>query len=530
MSPDGSQVVYATTRHLSLRPVDRLEAMPIVGTTADGRAADPFFSPDAQWVGYQAGGQLKKISIDGGVPIVLGDADRLWGASWGNDGTILFGQGGEGIWQVPDTGGTPEQVLAVAAGELGHGPQMLPGGEWMLLTVRPANTSGWDEAQIIVQSVVSGEREVLIDGGHDGRYLPTGHLIFARNGILFGVPFDPDLRAVTGAPVSLVEGVQDSTVGLTGGAHFAVADAGALVYVPGRAGATEVELVWVDRAGQIQPLAAEPRGYTWARVSPDGTRVALDAQGEGNPDIWIYDLTRDTLTRLTFDDAADAFPIWTPDGSRVVFSSDRDGGGLFWKAADGTGDVERLLENVNAPRPYGWSADGRLVFDQTPGDIGVVAVEGDGTTELLLNATYRESDPSNSPDGHWIAYDSTESGNSEIFVRPFPDIDNGKWQISSELGFDPVWSPDGRELFFLGVGDALWVAQVETEPTFNASRPVRVFSTSEFPVGRGTEYDIAPDGDRFIFQRRLGEDAIPHGLIFVLNWVSELQARVPTGR
>ncbi len=526
ISPDGSQIVYVANGGLRLRPVDQLQATPIAGTqggTATG-GREPFFSPDGQWIAFEADNQLKKVALSGGAPITLGALDGgLVGASWGTDDTILYGQGADGIWQVPGTGGTPEQLITVEDGEWAHGPQMLPGGEAVLYTVA-AGPGAWDTAQIVVEQVATSERTVLIDRGRDGRYLPTGHLVYVLNSVLFAVPFDPGARAVTGGPVSLVEGIRVAAA-QTGAAHFSVADTGALVYIPG-GGDSRGELVWVDRTRQTEPVGAEPGAYRIVRISPDGSRVAVDTVGAGNGDVWIYHLARDTLTRLTFDEAVDDSPLWTPDSSRVVFRSEREGGGLFWKAADGTGEVERLLDQAGA-QPHSWSTDGRLVFDLPSGDIGVVAVEGDRTMELVLDTDFQENDPEISPDGRWIAYHSDESGQTEVYVRPFPNVDDGKWQVSASGGREPLWSPDGRELFFIN-GTQFLVARVETAPTFNATTPEVVFARGDFTAGPGREHDISPDGEQFLFVRQLsfqvGEDA---GLVFVQNWTQELKARVP---
>ena len=273
----------------------------------------------------------------------------------------------------------------------------------------------------------------------------------------------------------------------------------------GQQATRDVELVWVDRAGQVEPVGAELRAYGWPRISPDGTRVAIDARdADDNTDVWIYDLARRTLVRLTFDEAPDGHPLWTPDGSRVVFESGRDGGGLFSKAADGTGEVEQLLENSDRPFPGAWSADGRLLIDAGPAagsDSGTIyAVEGDNAMAPVFVTGSLEYAPAISPDGRWMAYASNESGGSEIHVRPFPNVDEGMWQVSTDHGFFPVWSPDGRELLFLSRmrGGELMVARVETEPTFNASRPESVFRTTDFVGGPRRGYDLAPDGDRFL--------------------------------
>ena len=530
LSPDGTQLVYQADSQLYLRRLDQLQATAIPGTReGDGRS--PFISPGGEWIGFWAGGQLKKVAMSGGAAVTLGDAANPWGVSWGADDMILFGQGSDGIWRVPGTSGTPEVVIPVEDGEQAHGPQMLPGGEWVLFTLRPAGVSVWDAAQIVMQSLVTGERVVLIEGGRDARYVETGHLVYALNGVVFAVAFDLDAREVLGGPVPLVEGVRDTN--FTGAVHFSVARNGSLVYVPGSAGGgTVVSLVWVGRDGDEERLPAPPRAYDRPRVSPDGTRVVVDFADGDNTDVWIWDLARETLTQLTFDEGVDDFPLWTPDSARVVFQSSREGGGLFWKAADGTGQVERLKDG--AARPYAWAADGRLIFEQA-GDIGVLTIEGERTVEMLLDAEFIEAEPALSPDGRWLAYRSNETGTPLIYVQPFPNIDDGLWNVSLGSGADPVWSPDGRELFYRSQSD-LMVAQIETEPTFSSRTPEPLFSISSYGMGgppaTGRRFDLAPDGDRFIMRKRgtaeqTSDDEPFNGLIFVQNWFEELKARVP---
>ena len=532
ISPDGSQIVYTANLGLSLRPVDQLSATVLPGTDETGGpgapgARNPFFSPDSLWIGYQIAGQLKKISVTGGAPVTLCEADQPFGASWGADDMILFGLQ-DGIWQVPGTSGTPEQLIPLDEGERAHGPQMLPGGDWVLFTLADASSAGWDDGQIVAQSVATGVRRTLIPG-RDGRYIATGHLVYLLNGVLLAVPFDPDDPAVSGGSVPLVQRVRAATSNRSAAAHFSVADNGSLVYIPGGGIASdEVDLVWVDRNGQQEAVGVEPGAYGWARVSPDGTRLALDTLAGDNLDVWIYDLTRNRLTRLTFDEADDGFPLWTPDSARVVFQSTREGGGLFWKAADGTGDVERLIEHSGGDiRPYGWSADGRLVFDQEPGDIGILNI-GDGATQLLLAEDVNERQPALSPDGRWIAY-GAGVGRPQVLVKPFPNVDDGLWQVSSDGGNEPVWAPDSEELFFMGP-NGFMAAAVETEPTFNSETPEVLFDTALFEAGPGRVYDIAPDGDRFLMKVNRGEQVASGetvGLVLVRNWFRELKERVP---
>ena len=290
--------------------------------------------------------------------------------------------------------------------------------------------------------------------------------------------------------------------------------------------------MWVTEAGEETPTAAPLRFYGDPRVSPDGTRIAVHVVGqEGNLDVWIWSLDEGPLTRLTFDAASDVFPLWTPDSSRVVFGSSRDGGGLFWKAADGTGEVEPLMQSDDFPRPWGWASDGRLLFDTATGDIGVVAVNGEPTVEMLLDTEFAEEVPALSPDGRWLAYQSDESGQSEIYVKPFPNVDGGKWLVSTDFGRDPVWSPDGRRLFFLQLSPyRLMVADVEADPTFSAGTPAEAFDLSGYELtGGARRYDLAPDGDRFILRRFVAgvQTGDADRLIFVQNWFEELTRLVP---
>ena len=527
ISPDGSQVVYEADGSLWLRSVDQLQAIQVPGTER-ARARGPFFSADGQSIGFWDLTQLKKVSLSGGAPVTLANATFPRGTSWGADDMILYGQP-EGIMQVPSASGTPELLIPVEAGERLHGPQMLPGGEWVLFTVLAAGQTSWDAAQIVAQSVTTGERTVLIDGGRDGRYLSTGHLAYLLDNALLAVPFDVDSREVTGGPVPLVEGVREA-VGLgSGAAQFAVSTEGSLVYVPSSGGdRPDLMLAWVSREGDEEMIPAPPGAYGRPRVSPDGTRVAVDITDGDNRDLWIWNLAEERLTQLTFDAADDNYPLWTPDSARVVFTSGREGGGLFWKAADGTGQVERLKEGL--ARPYTWAADGRLLFEQA-GNIGVLTMEGERTVEMLVDdPEVIEGEPALSPDGRWLAYYSIESGTPTIYVRPFPNTDDGLWNVSLDFGVQPVWSPNGRKLFYLSELD-LMVAQIETEPTFSSGTPEPLFSLSRYETAGGPEdarlWDLAPDGDRFLIRTPGTATRTTDGLIFVQNWFEELKERVP---
>jgi serine/threonine-protein kinase len=419
--------------------------------------------------------------------------------------------------------------------ELGHGPQMLPDGKTVLFTL--STSTSWDEAQIVTQSLETGERRVLIEGGTDARYVPTGHLVYALGETLLAVPFDLERLDVTGGSVPVVEGVARASGFRTGAAHASFSDSGSLVYVRGLAQAN-ARLVWVDREGREEALAAEPRAYTYPRISPDGSQVALDVRDQES-DIWVWDLARETLRRLTFDPGADRLPIWTPDGQRVAFGSGRDGTiNLFWKAADGTGTVERLTESENAQHSYVFSPDGkqlvyREIHPQRGSDLGVLSLEGDGSFGLLLVTEFSEQNAEISPDGRRLAYQSNASGQHEIYVRPFPGVDEGRWQISTGGGIKPVWAPDGRELFYVNPDGQLMAVSVRIDPSVTFGSPEVVFEESYFdPLagGGGRTYDVSPDGERFLMIKAdaAGDEAAAPELILVLNWFEELKRLVPT--
>ena len=540
ISPTGTHVVYVANEQLYLRALDELEAQPLSGTEGSA-ATNPFFSPDGQWIGFYSmrDSALKKVALSGGSAVTLTAADELFGASWGIDDSIVFAQGGRGILRVAGAGGTPDVLVAVESPALAQQPQMLPGGEALLYTLG-VGFGQWDAAQIVVEQVETGERTVLVEGGSDARYLPTGHLVYALGGTLLAVPFDVERLAVTGGPVPLVEGV--SRAFATGLANADVARAGALVYLP-RAGADEASrtLVWVDRDGTEEALAAPSRAYAYPRLSPDGTRVAIDVFDDEN-DVWVWDLTRETLTRLTFAVERDGFPVWTPDGRRVVFESHRAGeGNLFAKSADGTGAVERLAESPTHQSPLSMSPDGEwLVFqDGNEGSrrLALLPSNGEPSWELLLESGFNEQNGELSPDGQWLAYQSNASGQDEIYVQPFPDVNAGRSQISTMGGTRPLWGPDGRELFYMTEAGVMGVT-VEPGADFEVGAPGLVvkgiwLGTQPGPPGR--TYDIAPDGQRFLMIKEAEADADdPFAgltqIVVVQNWFEDLQARVPTER
>ena len=532
ISPDGTRIVYVGPRNqFYVRAVDQLDAVALRG----GVGINPFISPDGNWVGFRgplADDALKKVSIHGGPPVVLNEGfGGIAGASWGTDDNIIFGtQNPNGLFRVSAAGGEEREALTnLEEGELAHRwPEILPGGHIVLFTVERGQ--GDANREIAALNLETGERKLLIPGGSNSQYVATGHIVYGADGTLRAVPFDLDAVEVKGDPIPVLEGVRTQA---RGAAHFSLAEDGTLVYVPGtgRVG-QQMTFVWVDRDGREEPVAAEPRAYQEFSLSPDGTKIAVRVTGLDNQDVWIYDLVRDTQMRLTFRPATEVFPIWTPDGQRVAFGSPE--APLSWKAADGTGEVETLVESSRAQLPQAFSPDGTaLVFeDRNSGfDQGVLSLEGERIWTLLMETEFAERNAALSPDGRWMAYQSNESGQFEVYVRPFPDVTGGRWQVSSGGGEWPLWRPDGGELFYLG-SEGMMAVPIETEPTFTQGTVDLLFDFGPYmrtPTNR--RIDISPEGDRFlVFKEVGGSDGTveTRSIIVVQNWFEELKRLVPT--
>jgi serine/threonine-protein kinase len=533
MSPDGMRLVYAANRggstQLYLRSLDRFEATPIPGTEGAG---SPFFSPDGQSLGFSAEGKLKKVSLGGGAPLTICSVTASRGATWGPNDTIIYTPSNaiSGLFQVSAAGGTPKPLTVPdrTKGEYGHRwPEILPGGKAVLFTVWTGVSL--DEARIAVLSLDTGKQRLLVEGGTYARYAPSGHLVYVRAGELLAVPFDLERLEVTGPPVSILQGV--SMRPLTGAAEFAFSANGSFAYVPGGPRGGERALLWVDRKGAAQPLPAPPRGYTTPRLSPDGQRVALGIE-DLNAGLWLYDLPRGTLSRL-IKSAVFPYPVWTPDGQRLTLRVNPDSN-LYWMPTDGSGAAERLTTSENAQYPGSWSPDGQVLafteLDPTTGfDIWLLSLEGDRKPKPFLRTASNEFGPVFSPDGRWLAYVSDESGRPEIYVQPFSGP-GAKWQISTEGGTEPTWARNGRELFYRN-GDKLMMAAVETKPVFSAAKPILLFE-GHYEIGlSGVEdYDVAPDGQRFLMIKTVAQEAPPTHVNVVLNWSDELRRLAPVGK
>jgi len=546
IAPDGRHVVYVGSNgaRLFVRAMDQLEATPLTGLSAPRH---PFFSPDGQWVGFfDTGSVLKKVAITGGPTVVMASrlSEGFRGATWGPDDTIIFATAdvGSGLQRVSAAGGE-STVLTRPNRERGESdhlwPEFLPGGQAVLFTIAPLGSPiRMDSAQVAVLDLRTGTQKILVRGGSHAQYVPSGHLVYGVAGTLRAIVFDLDRLEAVGAPIPVLPEV---TMTGNGAAGFAVARDGTLVYVPGDAAVRRAArtLVWVDRQGREEPINAPARQYTYPRISPDGTRVALDVRDQQN-DIWIWHLARGTLTRFTLDPAEDQYPVWTPDGRRLLFRSARSGqSNLFWQAADGTGAVERLTQSENPQWAYAMTRDGtRLVFREdnpkTGRDLMALTLDKQRQAHPLVRTTFAEFNGEISPDGRWLAYQSSESGQNEIFVQPFPNVGEGRWQISTGGGAEPLWARGGQELFYLAPTGALMSIRIERAQTFAFGTPTKLFEGRYFlvdPVAEGRKYDVSPDGKHFLMIKPGGaveQTAPPANIIVVQNWLEELKRLVPT--
>ena len=381
----------------------------------------------------------------------------------------------------------------------------------------------------------TGAQKTLLRGGSAPRYLPSGHLVYGSAGSLRAVAFDVERLEVIGTPVPVVPQLVTTP---TGAADFDVASDGTLVYVRGGLQEPARVLLWVDREGREEPIQAPVRAYQYLRISPDGARVAIDIRDQER-DIWLWEFVRRTLTRFTFDPAPDRFPVWTADGRRVLFTSARAGArNMFWQASDGTGVPEQLTRNTTTAdnAPSGVSPDGAWAIfrDGEPlaFDLSRLALGTDRRVEPLLHTPFSEQNGEVSPDGRWLAYQANDSGRAEIWVRPFATVNGGHWQVSVGGGFQPLWSPDGREVFYRDLTGAMMRVAVERGTGWAAGTPTKLFGAGQYYFGYGEAfgrtYDISRDGRRFLMIKDVARDPTSTPTILVVqNWFEELEARLP---
>jgi len=524
LSPDGTHLVFpgrkAGVIQLYDQPIGQHGARPIGGTED---ASQPFFSPDGRWVGFLAGGKLKKVELAGGTSVPICDVPDIHGAAWGPGDTIVFGSGG--LFRVAALGGIPKRITSPDSkqDEADHQyPDILPDGKAILFTVW---TGGFSHPQIFVRSLKTGKHWPLLEGTN-ARFVPTGHIVFYRGGSIWAVRFDPDRLQLIGSPAPIVEGIHVEWGVLP---YFSLARNGTLAYVPGPAGNAK-QLVWVDRKGVAEPLGAPPRPYDNPVLSPDGHRIAVVVRDD-NPDVWMYELTRGTSSRQTLDPGEDETPVWMPDSKRLIFAGTRHGTStLFMKTVDE--NAEHILLSVPGGHRHAFAISPKgdvLAFQEynqatTGADIWMLPLEGDRKPSAFQNTAANEDAARFSPDGHWIAYVSNEGlGRTEVYVRPYPRGD--KQQVSREGGTEPVWARNGREMFYRS-GDKMMVVDVTTEPTLKFSLPRELFTGCYDPLPWAANYDVTLDG-RFLMIRSVGAERCQSQINVELNWLQELRRRLP---
>jgi serine/threonine-protein kinase len=555
LSPDGRQLVFVARngdlQQLYSRALDGDRAAPLAGTLG---AEVPFFSPDGRWIGFWADGQLRKIPAQGGPATAICDVAEPspFGASWGDAGDIVFAMQRDGrIWRVPANGGTPQPLTVLAEGEFEHRlPQMLPGGRGLLFTVR-RDYYGWSRADVCVQPAGSRSHRVVVSRAADARYVDTGHLVFMRLGTLAAVPFDPDRLEVAGNQAGLIDNVAQAINNVhgsldSGAGQFSVSRSGTLAYVTGGVPQPLTSrLATMDRDGTIHPLPIEPRSYgAPVRLSPDGRRLATIVVETMRRDVWICDLSRATAYRLTTDAEAH-FPLWSPDGRFVTFSSATRGRFTIARtAADGSGDSETLGTGNDRRQPSSWSPDGRTLLcvivpvGRTDNDVWALSgTRPPFSMTPVIGTPFSEDHPEFSPDGHCLAYQSNTTGRMEVYLQRYPGPPQSV-VVSSGGGTDPAWNPNGRELFYLSPDEAgvTWMTAVaiRTEPAIAAGTPRRLFAVKGASMAGDPirQYDVAPDGQHFVL--RLPEESPPPVPVteieLVQNWFEELRAKVPARR
>ena len=529
LAPDGRTVAYTAasgdTSQLFLRTLDRLDARAVPGTEG---AVSPFFSPDGDWVGFFAKGAMRKVPTAGGVPEVvceLANLDRP-GAHWGATGSITFSRGvnsSDGLMRVPANGGVPERLTRpdAEAGESWHGlPQALPDGD-ILFSV--ATEDGFRAA---VLALKSREWEILdwLGPAVAARYLPSGHLVFGQPGRLMAVAWN--VGGHSGTPAPVLEGVYTSRLGLP---YFSASDNGSLLYVPGTT--VQTTPVLVDRAGNATILGDHPGAFQHPRFSPDGRRLAVDVSWQGRSEIYVYDLEGGARRRLTHS-GFNIDPLWAPAGDRIFFRSNRGASevqDIYWILADGSGKAERLAQGAPNMVPGSWNADGTVMVltDISPTgqtrNLWILDLMSDAPAEPLLTSRHNVGWGVFSPDGRWLAYVSDESGEDQVWVRPFASLGPAE-QVSRGGGNEPVWSAGGQDLFYRR-GDSLLVVEIETQPRLRPGATRALFSGRYdlSPTGH-QHYDVHPDGSRFALVD-LGDEADPDELHLVLNWEVELERR-----
>jgi serine/threonine-protein kinase len=527
LSADGSLLAYAATgekQQIYLRAMASGEVRPVAGTEG---GTNPFFSPDGQWLGFFAAGKLQKVLVSGGVAQPLEEVVSTTGASWGSRGTIVFSpEAGGKLYEVPEQGGARRPLNEAAAVEAGpFSPAYLPNNNAVLFA-RFSPTPG-----ILVEPIGKAAPTVLVKAPAVAapHYVSSGHLIYAQAGKLMAAPFDAERLKVTGSAVLVVSSVLQAPQ-VVPAVQYSVSETGTLVYVSGAARSHGAKLVWVDRSGVETPLP-EVRNYDQPRISPDGKRIAVNLSDNASIQLWLYDVGSGALSPFPSPDGSiNGGPVWTPDGKRIAYSSNRDGPlRTFWQLADGGGAPEPLMSG-EIDLPFSFSPDGKILATvDASKDFAIWLLHiAEGRRERFPpNASVFKDAPQFSPDGNWVSYVSTKEGRPDVYVAPYPGP-GGQHPISSDGGTEPVWR--GREIFYR-VGDKLMAVHVETAPSFSVGKAQKLFEGHYLPNADGfarPNYDVSPNGQHFLMVKPAGEPGRATQIEVVLNWTEELKRLVPT--
>ncbi len=527
LARDGSRIIVSGRQGdkniLFQRTLDNLTFAPIAGSEDGNRQ---FLSPDGKWVAFATGKMMRKVPLDGGPAADI--APSSWaGGDWTSDGTVIYTPNYvSGLWSVPAGGGTPKQLTAPdsARGELAHWwPQMLPDGDHVLFT---AFSTPIERARIEVLSLKTGKRTMLLEGAVSARYVTAGYLLYAKNEALYAVAFDAKALKLTGQPVPVIQDVALATD--DGRAGFAVSDNGTLAYIAASSLVPDLELVWVNRHGEAGASVTAPARFSDPAISPDGRRVAIAIAKPGEPkDAWVLDLTRGTRTALTTGGANDFGPLFTPDGNRVIFQSERPVFDLYIRAADASSPATPLMISPFDKYPGSITPDGKLLLFRHSvlphNELWTIPLDGSGKPASLLRSDAGDLDyPRIAPNGRWLAYTSNESGRTDVYLSPYPGVTSARRQVSADGGSSPRWTRAGRELVYR---DGRRMMAVTVDPASGQlGTPTELFR-GDFETDANS-YDVTPDGEHFLMLRR-ATAAEPRQVIIVTNWFKELRRLVP---